>query len=304
MSTILGAAIPLASAILLASCGSAQDVADTAAATTDHEVPTQVTTQPTEATTESTATTAPSTPAATKTSDPTPQAASKPTPGECYATGTIAFNRQRDGSAPVSCNAQHTAETVAVFAAGQSPSSQDINNVWRSCQPRFKTYVGGAPTVSTLGLVVILPSEKQLAEGQSWMRCDAVERSSFNRDVGLPRQGSVKGALSGSVPVAYRGCVKHWPKVSLAVHFTSCRESHQAELIPESINLGGPNAPFPGTNSVKSKSKRFCANAFQDFVPETRNYYFYYPTPASWKSGSHDTTCWALDTKGNGLPPI
>jgi putative regulator of septum formation len=296
VTKILWAAISFVWAIALTSCVSAGDVADTANDTDDG-----VTTDATQATEP---TTAPSDTTSTQTPSPEPQVAGKPTVGDCYATSTRAFSRQRDGSSPVTCASLHTAETFAVLAVGRSTSRQDVDAVWRGCQPRFKTYVGDAPTVSTLGMAVILPSDQQVAAGQGWIRCDAIERESYNRDVGRPRKGSVKDALAGSVPVAYRGCVKHWPRVSLAVHFTSCRESHQAELIPESINLGGPNAAFPGTNSVKAKSQRFCANTFQDFVPETLNYYFYYPTPASWRSGSHDTTCWALDARGDGLPPI
>ncbi len=289
------------SAFLLAACGSAQDVAETGPDESTSSTMTQPS-DPTSPPTTSEPTPDPS--PATETTTAKPQVAGKPKVGNCYDTGNVAFNQQRDGSSPVACNSSHTAETVAVFAVGDSPDSGVIDKAWRSCQPRFKTYVGDAPTVSTLGLVIMLPSDAQVTAGHRWIRCDAIERSSYNRDVGLPRKGSVKGVLSGSVPDAYRGCVKHWPKVSLAVHFTSCRESHQAELIPEAISLGGPNAEFPGSKTLRTRSQQFCESTFQEYVPETLNYYYYYPTRASWKSGSHDTTCWALDTRGDGLPPI
>ena len=224
--------------------------------------------------------------------------------GNCYATARKAFAAQRDGSFPVPCTKKHTAETFAVFEVGAVPGTDDIDRIWRACQPRFTTYVGASPTVSTLGLTVMLPSTAQTDAGQGWIRCDAIEQPSYNGKRGLTRSGSVKGILAGAVPDQFRGCALHWPKPSQAVIFSSCRRSHQAELIPQSITLGGPEAPFPGVTSTRSRSASFCQATFQDYVSETLNYYYYYPTRASWTSGSHDTTCWALDLQGDGLPPI
>ena len=287
-----------AAALLLSACGGAQDVADAgtgSTATTPSGVATSASTPP-EATPTGTTTTA--------TAPPEPQPDARPVVGDCYNTARTAFSHQRDGSAPVPCTKPHTAETFAVFNVGTAPLPNDIDRIWRVCQPRFASYVGLSPTVSTLGLTVILPSLTQTQAGQGWIRCDAIQQPSYNGNRGVSRTGSVKGALDGGVPPAFRGCALHWPKVNQAVIFTSCRRSHQAELIPESLTLGGPSAPFPGVATTKSRSQTFCESTFQDYVSETLNYYYYYPTAASWQSGSHDTTCWALDLKGDGLPPI
>lgn len=254
-------------------------------------------------TTETTETTEPTTPSETTETTDEPQVAGPPEVGNCYPTGKVAFQQRRDGSFPVKCSKPHTAETFAVFDVGSSPTGADIDRVWRVCQERFKDYVGDSPTVSTLGMTVIEPHVDQELQGQQWARCDAIEMPNYNGVGGRQRTGSLEGALDGGVPNRFRGCVKHWPKVDQAVHFTSCRENHQAELIPVSLDLGGPEAPYPGRNSVLNDSKTFCGNIFQEYVPETLNYYYYYPTRSSWKSGSHDTTCWALDTEGDGLPP-
>jgi hypothetical protein len=216
---------------------------------------------------------------------------------------------QVDGSFPVSCDRPHTSETFAVFATDGSPSPAEIALVWRDCQPRFKNYIGDAAIISTIGLTLILPNKTQIEAGQGWIRCDAIEEATFNGTgtagkVGLVRSGTLARILTGGVPNRFRACARHWPNPSQPVHFTSCRQHHQAELVPESLSLGGANAPYPGTQSSISRSKTFCENVFQDWVPETDHYYYYYPTARSWRSGAHDTSCWALDTRGDGLPPI
>jgi hypothetical protein len=299
-----------AAAVLLSACGSAEDISnaasepsDTTSATSEpsSSAPTETSaSEPTAPTTSS----EPSTSEPTKTTEPKPQLAPRPVVGNCYATGRKGFSSQRDGSFPVACTKRHTAETFAVFNVGTTPLPGDIDRIWRSCQPKFREYVGGAPTISTLGLTVILPSVAQTDAGQGWIRCDAIQQPSYNGNRGLARSGSLRNMLAGSVPGQFRGCALHWPKVDQVVIFTSCQRSHQAELIPESINLGGPSAPFPGVTTTQSRSKAFCESTFQNYVSETLNYYYYYPTAASWKSGSHDTTCWALDLTGDGLPPI
>jgi hypothetical protein len=297
------------SALVLTSCASAQDVADTASESTSPTETLESSSSPTlSAPTASSATTSDPPPTEPTTSEPTtttePQLAGRPEVGNCYDTTKPQFRNQRDGSFPVKCSSRHTAETFAVFSVGSFPGPNDINKVWRDCQPRFKRYVGAPATISKLDLTLILPSVDQIAAGQDWIRCDAIEKTHYNARVGAPRTGSVQAVLASGVPREFRGCVKRWPKVDQAVTFTSCNARHQAQLIPESLFLGPPDAPYPGLADSQSRSKQFCEDVFQTYVPETLNYYYYYPTADSWKSGSHNSTCWALDTQGDGLPPL
>lgn len=298
----------LVAALSLSACASAQDVAQTAAGTTSPVVTAITSSTPPITTPTLTATPTPTsistTPAVTTHTATATPVAEKPAVGNCYNTGKRAFQRQRDASPPIGCQQQHTAETFAVVDASTEPKRTEIDRAWRECQARFRSYVGDSATVSKLGLTVILPTPDQALAHGGWIRCDAIQLPNYNGKAGVPRTGSLQGVLAGQVPRQFRGCVRHWPKVDQPVHFTSCDENHQAELIPESINLGGPEAKYPGLTSAKNDSKSFCESVFQDYVPETRNYYYYYPTATSWRSGSHDTTCWALDTLGDGLPPI
>lgn len=307
MRKLLGS-LAAVSALVLTSCASAGDIAATSSEGSAVSTSDSTTTPPTtsaattSAPTSSTSTT-PTT--ATTTTSQEPQLAAKPEVGNCYNTSKPQFRAQRDGSFPVTCSRRHTAETFAVFRVDPFPAKRETDKVWRDCQPRFRRYVGAAATISRLDLTVILPSADQVAAGQGWIRCDALEKENYNARVGVPRTGSLQAALaSGDVPRQFRGCVKHWPKVDQPAHFTSCSQRHQAELIPESLFLGPPDAPYPGVETAVSKSKQFCEDVFQAYVPETLNYYYYYPTAASWKAGSHNTTCWALDTEGDGLPPL
>ena len=291
--------------MLIASCGNASDIlageeGQDSTVTTSTE-PTATGSEPTdsEPTTSDTPTTSDA-----PTSEPSPAVAPAPKVGNCYPTSRAAFQRLRDGSFPVACDRAHTAETFAVFQVGPVPDDGRLNEIWRVCQVKFKRYVGDSPTVSKLGMTVILPSGPQAAAGQGWARCDVIELVNNNGKAGRAGIGSVKGALTGGGPRDLRGCVRHWPTANKQVQLLPGTDASQAELIPESKNLGGPNAKFPGLKASKTASKQFCEAVFQDYVPETLNYYYYYPTAESWKSGSHDTTCWALDVSGDGLPPI
>lgn len=298
-------AIPLLvlCALTVSACAHANEVQTSP--TSQPSRPTDSTSSTSSAPATSTESAAPSEPTettTTATTTPKPALAGRPKVGNCYVTRRDAFRRHRDGSAPVKCRNPHTAETFAVFSGDAGPAA--VDKAWRDCQPRFKRYVGDSSTVSTLGLTVMLPSKEQVLSGQHWIRCDALELPSYNVERGLRRQGRVEDALSGSVPKRFRGCALHWPRVTQKVHFTPCTRRHQAELIPASTNLGAPDDPFPGRATTRKLSKKFCESTFQDFVPQTRRYYYYFPTAGSWRAGTHDTTCWALDVHGDGLPPI
>ncbi len=320
VKTLVGSCAVL-SALLLTSCASAEDVAQISSEDTSSAPDPTETIEPT-ASTEATAPTEPSqtiestaptdsTPTAvstpaTPTQTPTTQEAQlagKPKVGDCYDITKRQFRQQRDGSFPVRCSRRHTGETFAVFNVSSAPTGSQTDKVWRTCHARFPAYVGDAATLSKLDLTLILPSNDQTSAGQKWIRCDVIQKASYNSRVGVPRTGSLKNTLRGGVPREFRGCVTRWPKVDQAVHFTPCGRRHQAELIPDSLFLGPPEATYPGVATAKTRSQQFCESVFQDYVPETNNYYYYYPTKASWKSGSHNTTCWALDTRGDGLPP-
>lgn len=277
-------------------CSQAQDVAD--ADTT----PSRSVTSPAEPSSSDHPSTPPSTPTPPATTSPDHD--SDPQIGFCYDAERRAFSTHRDGSEPVPCAAPHTAETFAVFGGRTLPDTDRLHRLRRLCATRFASYVGAPPTVSRVGMTLMEPSASEIAAGATWVRCDAIEVASFNVSIGISRTGSLRDALARTVPVALRGCANHWPKVYQAVHFTSCRTRHQAELIPEARVLGGPDAPYPGRAQARKASRTFCEAAFQRYVTSTTHFYYYYPTAASWVSSTHATTCWAVDPSGAGLPPL
>jgi hypothetical protein len=215
-----------------------------------------------------------------------------------------AFKRQRDGSFPLACTMRHTSETYLVTMVGGYPAPRQIDQVWRRCHDRFRGYVGASATVSTLGIAVIMPSTPQVRAGQGWIRCDVIERGSYAGQGGQPRTGSVRNVLVNDVPDVFRACTLRWPRVTQQVRFSPCGRFHQAELVPESRRLGGPEAAYPGRRNSRLSSANYCERVVLDYVPEALRYYYHYPTRGSWRTGTRDTVCWALDPTGNGLPPI
>ncbi|MGH3506711.1 MAG: septum formation family protein, partial [Nocardioidaceae bacterium] len=279
-------AIVLSVGLALSGCAKAEDVADAA--------PPETSTSPDEPpestpTTESTPTeSSPTVTTPTQTKPPESELASTPAVGNCYNVSKLGFKRQRDGSFPVPCKRTHTSETFLVSRVGTSPGPNEIDAVWRTCHDKFRGYVGGSATVSTLGIALIMPSTGQTVAGQGWVRCDVIERANFNGKGGVARTGSLRDTLAEEVPDRFRACSKRWPKVLQKVHFSSCDRFHQAELIPESKRIGGPDDPFPGLPTSRSSSAAYCERRVLEYVPEALRYYYYYPTRASWSAGSRD----------------
>jgi Septum formation len=288
--------------LTLSACSTAADVAsDEPGAAAE---PTQTETTPTEPTRTTPTETAPTETTPTETTPPPPELAPRPQVGNCYAVSNIGFTRQKDGSFPIACSKRHTAETYHVAPVDPFPSRRQIEQVWRRCHDRFRSYVGGSATVSTLGIALILPSAPQVRAGQGWVRCDVIERTSYNGKTGQARTGTVRNILVNNVPDRFRACSQRWPRVTQKVGFSSCKRFHQAELVPESRRLGGPAAPYPGRKASRNRTANYCEDVVLDHVPEALRYFYYFPTRGSWRAGTHDTVCWALDPNGNGLPPI
>lgn len=252
--------------------------------------------------TKSPASPAPPSPSSSSQTAP-PPVAPVPRVGDCYATSRHGFASHRDGSTPVSCSRSHTTETFAVLAAAAIPTPASVDRAWRLCYARFAAYTGNGPTTSRLGVTVSWPSTPQTDAGQRWARCDVIVTAAFDGRVGLRSDHSVRHALASGPSPQFRGCAGVVPSVRKPIPYTSCLEYHQAELIPAAKSLGGPDAPYPGVRSALATSKTFCARVFAKYVKNTTRYFYFYPTPTSWKSGSHDTACWAFDPNGDGLPP-
>jgi hypothetical protein len=295
---------PLIAVALLtvSACSTAADVADEDPGPTTE--PTQTDPAPTEPTESAPTESAPTETTPTETTPSAPELAPRPQVGNCYAVSTIGFRRQKDGSFPIACSKRHTAETYLVATVDPYPSARQLDQVWRRCHDRFRNYVGGSATISTLGIALILPSAAQVRAGHGWVRCDVIERTSFNGTTGTIRAGTVRNILVNNVPDRFRACSQRWPRVTQKVRFSSCQRFHQAELVPESRRLGGPAAPFPGRRVSRTRSADFCERVVLDYVPEALRFYYYYPTRGSWRAGTRDTVCWALDPTGNGLPPL
>lgn len=233
-----------------------------------------------------------------------PAAAPRPRVGNCYDAGTSAFKNHRDGSRPVPCSATHNTETYSVWPASSFPDTATLDHIRRQCAARFIAYVGASPMVSTLETAFFTADAAQVESGQIWVRCDAIKVDTFQVKIGLPVTGSVKGVLAGKVPRQFRACTQHWPPGSADVHLSSCTQPHQGELIPESLTLGGPEAPYPGVSTVQTRSRSFCQDVFQNYTPQTTHYEYYYPTAASWETSTHTSACWSFVPEGEGLPGI
>ncbi len=88
-----------------------------------------------------------------------------------------------------------------MYSGATLPGRDRIHPIRRLCAARSSAYVRAPPTVSKVGLTLTEPSEEQVAAGQAWVWCDALQTASFNVAVGVPRTGSLEHALARRVPL-------------------------------------------------------------------------------------------------------
>lgn len=140
------------------------------------------------------ASTSPSTSTSTSTSTSGPVAVlPPPQPGVCRDYSTEAEGAAVEESAPVPCDADHDALTVATvddpdlnlpFEGSYDQSSRAMV----ICQRAAEHYLGIGPgvTFSRYSSAVYEPDAAQLAAGQRWLRCDLIKFPTFHALMPLP----------------------------------------------------------------------------------------------------------------------
>jgi Septum formation len=167
--------------------------------------------------------------------------ASGPRLGACYDTPVTLGSMWSDRASEVSCTVEHLAETyhtgtvdVPSDAAQVQPGSQQLFDLFATCEAKANEFLGGAWSGGRIALLVTLPRPDAWAAGARGYSCDAAEVDQIGGQVGFPaaavrRSSSLRGALAVPGPLAMACFRFHNPPVTLPQVPVPCDQPHDTE---------------------------------------------------------------------------
>lgn len=291
--------------VVVAACGSAQDLAGQATPDPDETSPTEET-EPTSPPTDESEPTSPPT-EETPSPTPTPQVA-KPKQGDCRKMEiyNLITRVSRSSSEPVKCANKHNAQTYAVKSlagklkkAVESGNDKKVYNAARNfCDNKLGKWLKANEkrrAYSQFGFIVGVPSSSDATSGANWVRCDVFLRNGSTKMAKLPR--STKGALKNPKGKDYHTCVKGSDLSSMS-NSVPCYRKHQWRGV-SSIRLAKPSKnKYPGKGKLQNIVKKRCGDDVRDYLNTSSSFRYGYITPSkqSWKRGERFGVCLAKTT--------
>ncbi|MGS2617062.1 septum formation family protein [Micromonospora sp. LZ34] len=216
------------------------------------------------------------------------------------------------GYNPVECGTSHRVETLYVGTLsgpdanrGTPPKagSTGMRAAHAECDKAVNEAVGGDWRSGKLGLTVVFPSPPGWAGGARWFRCDVSEIQSLDdTSVGL-RTGSLRGALTGNSPLAYRCFNPKLVKDDIREMVpASCSGKHRAEFVGV---WHAPDISYAEFRRTSKRVHRACRTLIARYakVPDNGDLQyragtiFYHPFEQDWKNGNRGVQCflWVSD---------
>ena len=185
------------------------------------------------------------TPSPSFTPDPTvaPDAAvHRPAEGTCWAVppDLAGYGRHwHDDSPQVPCGQEHTTETVAVLALTEPTAVEAEKRAVDMCWNYVRLYVGiDQRSWIPWAMTAFLPTEEQIADGASWVRCDAMFPDGANWDHARAVTGSAAG-LADDPPPEYWACFDGRPDYQTEPPPVPCDGPHAYEQTGRLALLSG-----------------------------------------------------------------
>ena len=194
--------------------------------------------------------------------DESPKAAAGAAPevGTCWAVdAALAVDQQYlyDDSARVPCTEPHTTETALTVRLDEfTPAA--VKQVVDGCWNAVRRYVGiDEASWVPWGYMVYGPSKEEVADGATWVRCDAVFPETWAyewtgaRSVTVPASG-----LANDPPDDFWACLDQQPATS-GQPFVPCDEPHSYEQTGTLAILPGLDR-YPAAAELAAEARRQC----------------------------------------------
>ncbi|MBA2955286.1 hypothetical protein GON03_13180 [Nocardioides sp. MAH-18] len=206
----------------------------------------------------------------------------------------------RDDSPQVPCSEEHTTETVAVWTVSEPTVAAATEKAEELCGNQVGAYLGlNSDHWIPFGWIAFLPSEDQIADGASWVRCDVVFPSNPAWKSARLTVGSAAG-IAGDPPPEFWACVDQ-PLTVADQPFVPCDRPHRYEQTGRVAVLAGlteyPDAQRRATAAVQCEAgvpARLAGFEVDAVWP---------PRSAFVAGGSVTGVCVVHDPAGGPLPP-
>ncbi len=170
----------------------------------------------------------------------------KPAEGTCWdvpSTSVVDQTYWVDDSPQVPCDQEHTTETVAVLVVNETTATAAKERA-AMCWDYVRRFVGVDPdSWIPWAAPGFLPSQEQIDEGASWIRCDLAFPTSWLISDVRTTSGSGAG-LADEGPVDLWACLDRLPTDTVDEAYVPCDEQHTYEATG-TLALLDPDSEYP-----------------------------------------------------------
>lgn len=216
-----------------------------------------------------------------------------PVVGSCYemSLGLGGFNSEAEEGRKVSCDDEHTLETIASAeladaAAPPDEFSDEARQLYRDCEQAAEEFLGMPFRSTYTWLILSLPSADAWDDGAHWYRCDLTANDGFYQ----MSVGRTTGSLRGNAtPMT---CLTWFATDSSLsdIEPSECNVEHQGELagvvaMPEDLD-------FNDTDALTEEIDLLCDSVVTGFlgtseIPDALSYWFTWPNETDLDQWAH-----------------
>ncbi|QYJ05529.1 septum formation family protein [Nocardioides panacisoli] len=229
---------------------------------------------------------------------------------EAPAEGTCRVLAPADVAKPVNatqttpCTDRHTAETFHVAETPDELEEVEYDDpavadfAYQRCSTQFRKFIG-ADASNALRTVLswawFRPSRQAWGDGARWIRCDVIGGTAEAEKLRI-LPGTTRGVLSGRPKDRWLVCAAG--RAFRAATKVPCDEAHDWRAVT-TIKVGEPEDPYPGDDTVASRTDSFCESSVRAWLNYPADYEFAITwfDEQQWDAGNRLSVCWARTTE-------
>ena len=200
----------------------------------------------------------------------------------------------------VSCTEPHTTETVKVLRLTE-PTIAQVKEGFDGCWQYVRVYLGvDASSWIPWSFGAFLPTQEQIADGASWMRCDVIFPETWphgrSRTVVDPAEG-----VADDPPGYLWACLGQHPD-KLEQPFVPCDQPHQYEETGTLAFLDNLEQ-YPSAAELASATRQQCSHDVQDKDADVAVTAYWAPRSALRDGTEIVGACFIFNKTGQPLAP-
>jgi hypothetical protein len=228
-----------------------------------------------------------------------------PEEGTCWAVPPGKWSVQPeywyDDSPTVPCSAPHTTETVKVLRLSE-PTIDEAESTGIVCWDLVRRYLGVDPdSWVPWSVAAFLPSKEKVADGASWVRCDATFPKTWAINTPRTTTGSAESIADDPPPSAW-ACLDEDPQEA-EQPFVPCDEPHTYEQTGK-LAIINDLETYPGPAQLAEYARDLCTSTVPTELAGAVEVTAAWDPPRGLKeSGYIAGACFMFTPSGEPLPP-